>query len=55
MYFFIEVRVFLGVSACTSLYMCMYFFVYVHVTFDVSMQAFGLVLQCLRCASASVS
>ena len=23
--------------------MCMYFFVYVHVAFDVSMQAFGLV------------
>ena len=57
MYFHIQgrlfpwrVRVFLKASittsrpnACTSLYKCMYPFVYVHVAFDVSMQAFGLV------------
>ena len=31
------------ICACTSLYMFMYFFVYVHVAFDVSMQTFGVV------------
>ena len=31
------------ICACTSLYMFMYFFVYMHVAFDVSMQSFGVV------------
>lgn len=39
----IYVHVLLYICACTSLYMCMYSLVYVHVAFDVSMQAFGLV------------
>lgn len=35
--------VLLCICSCISLCMCMYSLVYVHVAFDVSMQAFGLV------------
>ena len=50
------------ISVCTPLYMCMYFFVYVHVFLCVCACGFWckhanfrVCVHCLRCASASVS